>query len=328
MGGDKFLHAPKTGDVVKVASLKESYFSSNYAGGRRFDTSEPVAGAAAAAAPAAPAAAAAAPAIDPEGRRRGAGRGRARRRRGQPPGLRPLHGDQVPGGAPPPDRPVHAGDRSQGGQVRGRAPGSRRCCACRRRAGRCRTGGCARRGRSGRRRRHGLDRRRRPAGRAARRHLRRLPGQQRVEGRDREVARQAGRQARPPARAAGHGLAGRVRRQEPQLRRRRLGRLLPDARRDLEPGRLQGLPRAPRAAGQVVHRPGARRQEEGDRLGRRRLRQGPLEVGRVDRRHRAPRRAVPRPLPAAAQGSPRAAQRVNDRTARPKPGRSSQLGEG
>ena len=66
MGGDKFLHAPKTGDVVKVASLKESYFSSNYAGGRRFDTSEPVAGAAAAAAPAAPAVAAAAPAIDPK----------------------------------------------------------------------------------------------------------------------------------------------------------------------------------------------------------------------------------------------------------------------
>ena len=34
--------------------------------------------------------------------------------------------------------------------------------------------------------------------------------------------------------------------------------------------------------------------------GERRLRQGPGEVGRVDRRHRAPRRAVPRPLPAAA----------------------------
>ena len=93
MGGDKFLHAPKTGDVVKVASLKESCFSSNFAGGRRFDTSEPVA------APLPP------PRLPrrlprrardrPEGRRRGAGRGRARRRRGQPPGLRPVHGDQV-----------------------------------------------------------------------------------------------------------------------------------------------------------------------------------------------------------------------------------------
>ena len=64
MGGDKFLHAPKTGDVVKVASLKESYFSSNYAGAKRFDSSAPVE-AAAAGAPAAPAAAAAA-AVDPK----------------------------------------------------------------------------------------------------------------------------------------------------------------------------------------------------------------------------------------------------------------------
>ena len=39
--------------------------------------------------------------------------------------------------------------------------------------------------------------------------------------------------------------------------------------------------------------------------GRRRLRQGPVEVGRVDRRHRAPRRAVPRALPAAPQGGTR-----------------------
>jgi cell wall-associated NlpC family hydrolase len=58
MGGDKFVHAPRTGDVVKVASLKESYFSSSYAGARRFDDSAPAA--AAAVAPAAPAA----PAID------------------------------------------------------------------------------------------------------------------------------------------------------------------------------------------------------------------------------------------------------------------------
>jgi cell wall-associated NlpC family hydrolase len=64
MGGDKFIHAPKTGDVVKVASLKESYFSSNYAGARRFDHSAPVADAASAtpAAPVAPAA----PAVDPK----------------------------------------------------------------------------------------------------------------------------------------------------------------------------------------------------------------------------------------------------------------------
>ena len=51
MGGDKFLHAPKTGDVVKVASLNDSYFSQNFAGGRRFDQAAPVAEAAAAAPP-------------------------------------------------------------------------------------------------------------------------------------------------------------------------------------------------------------------------------------------------------------------------------------
>ena len=44
--------------------------------------------------------------------------------------------------------------------------------------------------------------------------------------------------------------------QEPQRRRPRLGRLLPDARRHLEPGRLRRLPRQARAAGQVVPRPG------------------------------------------------------------------------
>ena len=83
MGGDKFLHAPKTGDVVKVASLNDSYFSQNFAGGRRFDEASGAAGAAAV--PAAAAAARAGRAADrPEGRRGGAGRGRARRRRGQP----------------------------------------------------------------------------------------------------------------------------------------------------------------------------------------------------------------------------------------------------
>ena len=65
MGGDKFLHAPKTGDVVKVASLNDSYFSQNFAGGRRFDEASGAAGAAAS--PVAGAAAAApAAAIDPK----------------------------------------------------------------------------------------------------------------------------------------------------------------------------------------------------------------------------------------------------------------------
>jgi cell wall-associated NlpC family hydrolase len=55
MGGDTFLHAPHTGDVVKVSSLDEPYYKAQFTGGRRFD-----AAAAAAPGPAAPAA----PAID------------------------------------------------------------------------------------------------------------------------------------------------------------------------------------------------------------------------------------------------------------------------
>jgi hypothetical protein len=71
LGGDKFIHAPSTGDVVKVSSLDEPYFKAEYAGARRIDMSGSAPPAAAAAvAPAAPAAVApaaapAAPAIDP-----------------------------------------------------------------------------------------------------------------------------------------------------------------------------------------------------------------------------------------------------------------------
>ena len=61
LGGDQFLHAPSTGDVVKVSSLSEPYYAGQFAGGRRFDDAAPVAVAAAA-----PAQFAAAPAaIDP-----------------------------------------------------------------------------------------------------------------------------------------------------------------------------------------------------------------------------------------------------------------------
>jgi cell wall-associated NlpC family hydrolase len=83
LGGDKFLHAPHTGDVVKVSSLSEPYYASQFAGGRRFDAAAGVAAvpaaagaapvaSAAAVAPAAPvvpaapvAAAAAVPGVDP-----------------------------------------------------------------------------------------------------------------------------------------------------------------------------------------------------------------------------------------------------------------------
>ena len=181
------------------------------------------------------------------------------------------------------------------------------------------------RGGSDRRRRQWLGRRRRPAGRAARRHLRRLPGQQRVEGRDREVARQAGRQARAAARAAGHGLAGRVRREEPQLRRRRLGRLLPDARRDLEP----------RATADSRSTPSCRPSGSSTRPSPSRRRRSPPVTPTSARTPRSgasgsPTSSAPPSSTAAAtscgSGKPAGCSRVNRRTARPKPGRSSQLG--
>jgi hypothetical protein len=63
MGGDKFLHAPHTGDVVKESSLNEPYYAQQFAGGRRFDAT-PVGATGAAPAPAAVDAAGAALARD------------------------------------------------------------------------------------------------------------------------------------------------------------------------------------------------------------------------------------------------------------------------
>ncbi|MEW6582508.1 MAG: C40 family peptidase, partial [Actinomycetota bacterium] len=36
LGGGYFIHAPKTGDVVKISSLYESYYARQYAGARRY----------------------------------------------------------------------------------------------------------------------------------------------------------------------------------------------------------------------------------------------------------------------------------------------------
>jgi hypothetical protein len=36
LGGDKFIQAPHTGDVVKISSLKEPYYAREFNGGRRF----------------------------------------------------------------------------------------------------------------------------------------------------------------------------------------------------------------------------------------------------------------------------------------------------
>jgi cell wall-associated NlpC family hydrolase len=41
LGGDRFLHSPHTGDVVKISSLNESYYAQQFTGGRRFDSAAP-----------------------------------------------------------------------------------------------------------------------------------------------------------------------------------------------------------------------------------------------------------------------------------------------
>ena len=63
IGAHKFIHAPHTGDVVKISSLDEPYYKEQFAGGRRMVDAVPEAGTPVAAAPAAaPAAPGAAPA--------------------------------------------------------------------------------------------------------------------------------------------------------------------------------------------------------------------------------------------------------------------------
>jgi cell wall-associated NlpC family hydrolase len=52
IGAHKFIHAPHTGDVVKISNLDEPYYKEQFAGGRRMAAAVPEAGAPAAAAPA------------------------------------------------------------------------------------------------------------------------------------------------------------------------------------------------------------------------------------------------------------------------------------
>jgi cell wall-associated NlpC family hydrolase len=35
IGGGQFIHAPHTGDVVKISSLSDSWYASTWVGGRR-----------------------------------------------------------------------------------------------------------------------------------------------------------------------------------------------------------------------------------------------------------------------------------------------------
>ncbi len=118
------------------------------------------------------------------------------------------------------------------------------------------------------RRRRARGRRRR----GGRRRPGRLPRRQRPARADRRLDGRPGAEARAPPAAPADGQPGRVRDEEPQLRRRRLGGVLPDAGRDLEPGRLRRLSGEARTAGQVVPRPGRGGQEAaagGGQVGRR-----------------------------------------------------------
>ena len=36
VGDGKFLHAPRTGDVVKISSLSEPHYAAEFAGARRY----------------------------------------------------------------------------------------------------------------------------------------------------------------------------------------------------------------------------------------------------------------------------------------------------
>ena len=80
----------------------------------------------------------------------------------------------------------------------------------------------------------------------------------------------------------------------------------------LGPGALRRLPAPPRAPGQVVHRPSAGRQAQGDRERRRELRPGPGQIRRVDRRRRAVCHRVPQPLPGAPRRGARPARRLRN----------------
>ena len=130
LGDQKFLHAPSTGDVVKVSSLDEPYYAGQFAGGRRFDDER--AGRRRARRGRRPRSPPRRRAVDPTDGRQGAGRRRARRRRGAPPGLRAVPGGQGRGGdqgeREAPVGAVPEGDRPVAGQApgRGAAPPGRR----------------------------------------------------------------------------------------------------------------------------------------------------------------------------------------------------------
>ena len=214
--------------------------------------------------------------------------------------------------APPADEPAIARPNTARSmpavEPRPPAPPRARARATRARATRARGAAGACGGRAARRsvRCVGGDRRgKRPA-----RPDRPLPGRRRPEGGDRPLDGPPGPEGRPPARASRDGGPGRVRSPEPRPRRRGLTRLLPDARLDLEPGRVRRISRKAGAPAQVVHRQRHRAQGEARLGGARGLRAGPRGVGRVDRRRGAARRPVPGQVPDPPRGGAQARLRV------------------
>ena len=276
LGGDKFLHAPHTGDVVKVSSLERALLRAAVRGraplrrGRRRRRRPGRRARAAAAAVAA--AAAAAPAIDPTEvakAQAAVARDAAEVRRNDSQLFQAIKAveatkerekqrlDDVPEGG----RPV-AG-QAPGGR-RGRAPG--RAAAPRR----SRPAAVAPAPHPAARGRAAAPGRRAPAGRGAvaaasidlTNAATDYPGDNASQAElAKWLAKQAEQAGLPPELPV---MASLVESGVKNLNfgDARLRRLLPDARRDLEPGRLRRLPREARAAGQVVHRPGARRQAQ------------------------------------------------------------------
>ena len=317
LGGDKFLHAPHTGDVVKVSSLDEPYYAQQFAGGRRFDD-----GAGVAAAPAArprsprppPAAAAAPRSTRPRSPRprppspatppRSAATTRSSSRRSRPsrrPRRREKHAlDDVPEGG----RPV-AGQAPRG--RRGRRPAA---------AGRAAPSRPPRPPRS--RRPRPPPRPRRPPREAAGVAAASIdltnaatdyPGDNASQAElAKWLAKQAEKAGLPPELPVMASLV------ESGVKNLNFGDADSVGFFQMRvgiwnQGDYAGYPEKPELQAKWFIDQALAVKRKAIAARRRRLRQGPGEVRRVDRRRRAPRRAVPRPLPAAARRGAQAAQR-------------------
>ena len=303
LGDQKFLHAPSTGDVVKVSSLDEPYYAGQFAGGRRFDDGAPVAAAPAVAA----AAAALAPAVDPTAvaqAQAAVARDAAEVRRQDSALFLAVKAEEATketreapvGAVPEGDRPV-AGQPSRGpaaaaavAPVAPAAPPPPEA-------------------RSGAPRAAPVE-----AVAAASIDLTNAatdyPGDNASQAElAKWLAKQAEKAGLPPelpvmaslvesgVKNLNHGDADSV-----GFFQMRVG--------IWNKGEYAGYPEKPELQAKWFIDTALDGQAQRDRQGRRRLRQGPGEVGRVDRRHRAAGRAVPLPLPAAPRRGAQAAERL------------------